>query len=173
MPANASAPGNASASSTDTELVMTRVFDAPRALVFSAWTETEHLERWQNAPMGFTVTIEKSDIRPGGSFRVCMHAPDGTDHWLQGVYREVVPPERLVFTHSWTDASGNPGKETLVTITFADRGGKTELTLRQTGLASVASRDGHREGWNSTFNRLAGYLAGLSEQHTNPHRAGS
>jgi uncharacterized protein YndB with AHSA1/START domain len=140
------------------ELVMTRILDAPRTLVFAAFTERRHLERWQGAPEGMTVTVEESDIRPGGRYRICMHAADGTEHWLEGVYREVVPPERLVFTHSWLDARKQPTVETLVTITFADCGGKTELTLRQTGLASPASRAGHDKGWGSTFNRLQDYL---------------
>jgi uncharacterized protein YndB with AHSA1/START domain len=137
---------------------MTRTFDAPRELVFAAFTTREHLERWQGAPMGMTVTVEQSDIRPGGKYRICMHGADGAEHWLEGVYREVVKPERLVYTHTWLDAQKQPGKETLVTITFADRGGKTELTLRQTGLVSPASREGHEKGWGSTFDRLAGYL---------------
>ena len=138
---------------------MTRTFDAPRELVFDAFTKREHLDRWQGAPMGMTVTVEKSDIRPGGAFRICMHAPDGKEHWLEGVYREVVRPERLVYTHSWLDAQKKPTRETLVTITFAARGNKTELTLRQTGLASADSREGHRAGWGSTFDRLTNYLA--------------
>jgi uncharacterized protein YndB with AHSA1/START domain len=141
------------------ELVMTHVFRAPRALVFAAWTEREHLERWQGAPEGMTVTTEEADVRPGGRFRICMRSPEGEEHWLQGVYREVVAPERLVFTHAWLDAAKRPGKETLVTITFAERGDATELTLRQTGFASEASRDGHGEGWASTVRRLASYLA--------------
>ena len=143
------------------ELVMTHVFHAPRALVFAAWTERRHLEHWQGAPEGMTVTTEEADIRPGGRFRLCMRSPDGQEHWLQGVYREVVPPERLVFTHAWLDADKRPGTETLVTITFAERGDATELTLRQTGFASDASRDGHHEGWASTFRRLAAYLTEL------------
>jgi uncharacterized protein YndB with AHSA1/START domain len=137
---------------------MTHVFRAPRALVFAAWTERHHLERWQGAPEGMTVTTEESDIRPGGRFRLCMRSPEGEEHWLQGVYREVVPPERLVFTHAWLDADKQPRTETLVTVTFAELGEGTELTLRQTGLTSPASRDGHREGWASTFRRLAAYL---------------
>ena len=142
----------------DRELVITRVFDAPRGLVFKAWTGPEHLECWQGAPRGFTVTAHKMEVRPGGAYRVCMRSPEGVDHWLQGVYREIVEPERLVFTHVWLDAQGRPGKETLVTITFAERGGKTELTLHQTGFKSVESRDGHKGGWTSTFDRLADYL---------------
>ena len=140
-------------------LVISHVFDAPRELVYAAWTERRHLNQWQGAPEGFTVTVQEYDIRPGGAFRICMHAPDGSDHWLQGIYREVVPSERLVFTHTWLDAAGATGHETLVTITFTERGDRTELTLRQAGLASTASRDGHREGWASTFTNLAGYLS--------------
>lgn len=158
MAASASSSGTATGSATGETLVMTRTFDAPRELVFAAFTERQHLERWQGAPMGMTVTVDHSDIRPGGKYRICMHAPDGAEHWLEGVYREVVKPERLVYTHTWLDANKQPGKETLVTMTFADRGGKTELTLRQTGLVSIGSRDGHEKGWASSFDRLAGYL---------------
>jgi uncharacterized protein YndB with AHSA1/START domain len=149
---------------------MTRTFDAPRSLVFEAWTERRHLEHWQGAPQGFTVTTEEADIRPGGRFRICMRSPEGVDHWLQGVYREVVAPERLVFTHTWLDAERKPGTETLVTITFAERGGKTELTLRQTGFKSEESRAGHEGGWASTFDRLAEYLAGIRSNHSHVAR---
>jgi uncharacterized protein YndB with AHSA1/START domain len=159
----------ATAGDADT-LVLSHVFDAPRALVYAAWTERQHLERWQGAPEGMTVTVEQSDIRPGGAFKICMHGPDGADHWLQGVYREVVAPERLVFTHTWLDASGKPGKETLVTITFTERGDRTELTLRQSGFASIQSRDGHREGWASTFTNLARYLSGNAARHSSGPR---
>jgi uncharacterized protein YndB with AHSA1/START domain len=159
---------DASAGDADT-LVMSHVFDAPRELVYAAWTERQHLDKWHGAPEGMTVTVEQSDIRPGGAFRICMHAPDGKDHWLQGAYREVVAPERLVFTHAWLDAAGKPGPETLVTITFTERGDRTELTLHQTGFASTQSRDGHREGWASTFRNLARYLSGHS-RHSNHTR---
>ncbi len=98
----------------------------------------------KGAPRGFTVTSSESDIRPGGFFRICMRSPEGVDSWLEGEYREIVKPERLVFTHAWLDAKRKPGKETLVTITLAERDGKTELTLRQTGFPSVESRDGHK-----------------------------
>ena len=94
--------------SEETDLVITRVFDAPRELVFDAWTKGEHLQQWQGAPRGFTVTTEKSDIRPGGGFRICMRSPDGVEHRLEGSYREIVRPERLVFTHTLLDAAGKP-----------------------------------------------------------------
>jgi uncharacterized protein YndB with AHSA1/START domain len=167
MAAKKSSADAASSKAQKRELVMTRTFDAPRALVFEAWTERQHLERWQGAPQGFTVTTEQADIRPGGAFRICMRSPEGVDHWLQGVYRDVVAPERLVFTHTWLDAEGKPGTETLVTITFAERGRKTELTLRQSGFKSEESRAGHEQGWASTFDRLAEYLDGV---RSNPFR---
>ena len=158
MPASADSTTDTAAGTAGETLVMTRTFDAPRELVFDAFTKREHLERWQGAPIGMTVTVEQFDLRPGGKYRICMHAPDGAEHWLEGVYREVVRPERLVYTHCWLDAQKKPGKETLVTITFAARGDQTELTLRQTGLVSRESRAGHEQGWGSTFDRLAGYL---------------
>ena len=100
----------------------------------------------------------------GGFFRICMRSPEGVDSWLQGGYREIVKPERLVFTHAWLDAARKPaGKPTLVTITLLERDGKTELTLRQTGFASVESRDGHKYGWSSALDVLADYLAEWGE----------
>jgi uncharacterized protein YndB with AHSA1/START domain len=144
------------------ELVITRVFDAPRELVFECWTEPEHLQHWQGAPRGFTVTSYESDIRPGGFFRICMRSPEGVDSWLEGGYREIAKPERLVFTHVWLDANKKPGKQTLVSISLSERDGKTELMLRQTGFPSVESRDGHGYGWNSALSVLTDYLAETS-----------
>jgi uncharacterized protein YndB with AHSA1/START domain len=152
------------AASPEFDLEITRVFDAPRELVFACWTEPEHLQHWQGAPRGFTVTSSESDIRPGGFFRICMRSPEGVDHWLEGGYREIVWPQRLVFTHVWLDADKKPGKETLVTVTLVERNGKTELTLRQSGFASLESRDGHRHGWNSALDVLADYLAEWSSK---------
>ncbi|MGC1273092.1 MAG: SRPBCC family protein [Planctomycetaceae bacterium] len=145
-------------------LVITRVFDAPRSLVFDAWTKQEHLARW-SAPRGFSIPCGEGDVRPGGVWRCCMKSPDDKDLWLGGVYREVVPGERLVFTHAWDDATGQPGHETLVTVSFADHpGGGTTLTFRQEGFPSIASRDGHAEGWNECFDRLVDHLAAAQFQ---------
>jgi uncharacterized protein YndB with AHSA1/START domain len=140
------------------ELVITRIFDAPRHLVFQAWTEPDRVARWWG-PQGFVTIYCDMDIRPGGAFRVCMRSPEGAEHWKQGVYREVVEPERLVFTFAWEDAEGKPGHQTLVTVTFAERGDKTELTLRQGVFETVAARDDHQRGWTSTLQRFAEYLA--------------
>lgn len=145
------------------ELLITRTFNAPRDLVFACWVEQEHKEHWQGAPEGFTVTNLEADIRPGGSFKLCMRSPEGVDHWLQGTYLRVERPEVLEFTHTWLNDEGEPGHETVVTVTFSENQGRTELTLHQRGFASVDPRDGHLLGWNSTLDRLAAYLT--STQH--------
>jgi uncharacterized protein YndB with AHSA1/START domain len=145
------------------ELVINRLLDAPRELVYACWTDPEHLARWGGAPEGMTVIVEYQDIRVHGLFRICMRSPDGIDYRLQGTYQELVKPERIVFTHAWIHEDGSLAKETLVTITLKTSGNGTELTIRQTGLTSEASREGHEEGWNSTFDRLADYLSKARE----------
>ena len=145
------------AASVDRELVITRTFEAPRHRVFQAWTEPSQVARWWG-PQGFTTTYCDMDIRPGGAFRVCMRSPEGADYWKQGVYREVVEPERLVFTFAWEDAEGKPGHQTLVTVTFTEQGGKTKLTLHQAVFDTVEARNEHRRGWASCLERFAEYL---------------
>jgi uncharacterized protein YndB with AHSA1/START domain len=142
----------------DRELVITRTFDAPRGLVFKVWAQSEHLVRWWG-PRDFTTPSLKMDVRPGGTYRTCIRSPEGKEHWMQGVYREVVEPERLAMTFAWEDERGQPGHETLVTVTFADEGGKTRLTFRQAVFESVADRDSHQKGWSSFLDRLEWYLA--------------
>ncbi len=141
----------------DRELVIQRVFDAPRILVFKAWTEGDRIAQWM-APMGFTLPFGEADLRPGGAWRACMRPTEGADLWLGGVYREIVPPERLVFTHAWLGADGKPGDETVITVTFAERDGKTEMTFRQARFASVEARNGHAGGWGECFDKLQNYL---------------
>jgi uncharacterized protein YndB with AHSA1/START domain len=148
----------ATASLGDRELVITRIFDAPRPLVFKAWTEPDRAARWWG-PQGFTTICCDMDVRPCGRFRASMCSPEGTVHCRQGVYREVVEPERLVFTFAWEDAEGRPGHQTLVTVTFADLDGKTELTLHQAAFETVTARDAHQRGWTSALERFAEYLA--------------
>jgi len=140
------------------ELLITRVFDAPRARVWQAWADPEQMKQW-SAPRGFTIPVSEGELRPGGKWRACMRKPDGTDLWLGGVYREVIEPERMVFTHAWDDQNGKPGPETLVTVTFIERGGKTEMNFRQTGFDSAGERDGHAGGWSECFDRLDEILA--------------
>lgn len=143
------------------ELVITRVFDAPRELVFRMWVEREHMERW-GGPKGMEFSVIKMDRRPGGAYRFRMREANGTDHWSQGVCQEILPPERFVFTTGWADAEGNPTSPvTLVTLTFEDLSGKTRLTLCQTGFETSAARDSHRTGYESALDKLAEYLATL------------
>ena len=139
------------------ELVMRRTFDAPRELVFRAWTESQLLAQW-SCPRGFTFTEQRGELRVGGAFFARMRSPEGTEHRLRGVYREIVPPERLAFTHCWVDESGAPGPETLVTVSLTERDGRTEMLFRQGFFTSVEARDGHEHGWSSSFERLTELL---------------
>ena len=139
------------------ELVITREFDAPRELVYQAWTDPKHAAQWWG-PRDYPARAIKMDVRPGGAWRHCLCSTEtGNDLWHGGVFREVVPPERLVFTFAWEE-EGERGLETLVTVTFADIGGRTRMTLTQTPFQSDGERDGHQGGWNSTFDRLAEHL---------------
>ena len=147
-------------------LVITRVFDAPRHLVFNAWADPAQSRQWMG-PRGFTATDVTQDPRPGGAWRLCLRADDGSRAlWQGGVFREITPPERLVFTFAWDDESGRPGHEMLVTVSFAEReDGTTLMTFRQEGFDTAENRDGHREGWGSTFDRLVDHLAALQGRH--------
>jgi len=140
------------------ELVITRVFDAPRELVFRMWTDPRHAMAWWGPKHHPAVHLDM-DVRPGGRWRNCLRSTEtGADLWHNGVFREVVAPERLVFTFVWEE-EGERGMETLVTVTFEDERGKTRMTLRQAPFQSMAEREGHGEGWNSTFDRLAEHLS--------------
>ena len=138
-------------------LEITRVFDAPRSLVFKAWSSAEHCAQWFG-PRDFTVPSCRVDFRVGGAYRANIRSPDGTDYWMRGIYREIVEPERLVFTFSWEE-EGERGLDTLVTVLFAEQDGKTRLTFRQAPFQSISERDGHEHGWSECFERLAAYLA--------------
>jgi uncharacterized protein YndB with AHSA1/START domain len=144
--------------SSDWELAITRIFDAPRALVYKAWTEFARVSQW-SAPHGFTITHNEGDLRPGGAWRSCMRSPEGENLWLGGTYRELVENELLVFTHAWDGPDGKPGHESLVTVRLEDQDGKTRMTFRHAFFESVEQRNGHRGGWNQCFDRLDAYLA--------------
>jgi uncharacterized protein YndB with AHSA1/START domain len=149
---------NAPTTSTELQLTITRVFDAPRDLVFKAWTERDRVLRWLG-PTGFTALEFEMERRPGGAWRSRMRSPEGVVHSNGGVVREIVAPERLVFTFAWDNQDGSPGREMLVTITLADLDGGTEMTFHQAAFESIEDRDGHRGGWSESFDKLAGYLA--------------
>ena len=135
------------------DLVITRVFDAPRSLVFRAWVDPEHIRHW-SAPHGFEISHCEGDARPGGTWKCCMRAPDGKELWVGGVYRRIIQDELIEHTHVWDE----DGHQTLVSIRFEDEGQRTRMTLRQTGFTSAASRDGHRGGWTECFERLEARL---------------
>ena len=146
---------------TERELVFTRVFDAPRSLVFRAWTEPEHVAQWWG-PDGFTTTIYEMDVRPGGVWRFVMHGPDRVDYKNRIVFNEVVKPERLVYTHAGEEA--DEAVHFHVTVTFTDQGGKTRLTMRMTfdmaeELERVVKQYGAIEGAKQHLGRLGQYLA--------------
>jgi uncharacterized protein YndB with AHSA1/START domain len=143
---------------SDNELVITRTFDAPRERVWQAWTDANQMKQW-SAPRGFTIPMSEGDLRVGGAWRAMMVSPEGKELKLGGVYREIVRPERLVFTHAWDDPTGKPGPETVCSVTLVARGNKTEMTFRQTGFASKEERDGHNDGWSQCFDRLAELLS--------------
>lgn len=143
--------------SNERSLSITRLLDAPRALVFAAWTNPEQAARWWG-PKGFTSVSCMMDVRVGGAWRRVMRSPDGMEYVASGVYREIAAPERLVFTYAWETNPEQTDHETLVTLTFAERGGSTELTLNQALFETVAARDDHRGGWSSCLERFAKYL---------------
>jgi uncharacterized protein YndB with AHSA1/START domain len=157
---NASA--SAAASAMEREVVITRVFDAPRELVFRAWTDPQHLSQWWG-PKGFTNPICQVDARLGGAWHIVMRAPNGAEYPCGGVYREFAPPARLVFTNVAMDKDGRLIIDGLTTVTFAEHGGKTKLTLqtRATGLVSYAPQmlAGMEAGWTQSLDRLAEKLA--------------
>jgi uncharacterized protein YndB with AHSA1/START domain len=147
----------------DRDIVMTRVFDAPRERVFKAYTDPDAIARWWG-PRGWTTENRRMDVRPGGTWHYCMRGPDGAESWGLGVYREVVEPERLVYVDSFSDADGNTVPPSMViTVTFAEQGEKTRLTVH-TVFSTPEERDqvlemGVVEGMNETLDRLEELLA--------------
>jgi uncharacterized protein YndB with AHSA1/START domain len=154
-------------------LVIERVFDAPRELVWKAWMEPERMMRWWG-PRAFTCPHCETDFRVGGKILASMQSPEfneGRPIWSTGVYREIVPLERIVMTDSFADEEGNvvPGThygmgediplEMLITVTFADLGGKTRMTLRHEGLPAGEMLEGAGTGWNESFDKLAESLS--------------
>ena len=158
----------------DRQFVISRTFDAPRDLMWKIWTERDHLAKWFG-PKGVTIVSAKNDLRVGGVFHYGMKTADGKMMWGKWIYREIVPPQRLVFIVSFSDEQGGVARhpfnaewplETLSTVTFAEQDGKTEVTVRWTPHNATESerktfetnREGMKQGWGGTFDRLAEYL---------------
>jgi uncharacterized protein YndB with AHSA1/START domain len=158
----------------DAEFVITRSFDAPRDLVFAAWTEAERLAHWWG-PKGMRIRVAKLELKPGGIFHYAMEMPDGNEMWGKFVYREITPPERIVFVNSFSDPQGNTTRapfsatwplEVLNVLTFLEHDGKTTITLRGGPINATAEeratfRTGHKsmqQGFSGTFEQLAEYL---------------
>ena len=156
--AASNARSSAAPNATERELVVTRILDAPRELVFKAWTEPKRAMRWMG-PKGVVMTSCDIELRVGGGYNWNLRSPDGVDHRVGGVYREIVKPERLVFTWAWEGEGGKPGHETVVTVILAKHGQKTKLTLRHAVFESVEACNSHHQGWTGSLDRLAEYVA--------------
>jgi uncharacterized protein YndB with AHSA1/START domain len=162
---------------TSKEFVLTREFAAPRELVWQAWTDAAHLQRWFG-PKGFTMPVCAMDFRPGGVFHYCMKSPDGHEMWGKWLFQEIVPPERLVVITSFSDAQAGITRHPLSatwplrsrsTTTLTERDGRTTLTLRWVPYGATdeeqrtfdGAHGGMTQGWKGTLDQLDAYLAVL------------
>ena len=152
-------------------MVITRVFDAPRELLWKAWTDPKYVMQWWG-PKGFTAPTCKIDFRVGGKFLCCMRAPDGQEGWNGGEYREIVPHEKIAFTMYFADSEGNridPAQlgieheaidDSPDVILFEDIGnGQTKLTFIGNETLQNATETGQLEGWKETLDKLAAVVA--------------
>ena len=149
------------------ELVITRIFNAPRELVWKAWTEPEHCMRWWG-PKNFTTPHCQIDFRVGGQYLSCMRSPEGQDFWSGGAYLEIVPLEKIVCTDHFADDKGNivPASyygmagdyplELKVSVTFEELNGQIKMTLRHIGVPAGEMSEMTSTGWNEMFDKLAG-----------------
>ena len=155
-------------------MVVTRVFDAPRALVWKAWTDPKYVMQWWG-PKGFSSPVCQMDFRVGGKFLICMRTPDGQDFWNAGEYHEIVPQEKIVSSMYFADSKGNKvepeayGMEHEVvedahdTVLFEDLGdGKTKLTFIGNEPMESAKNSGQLEGWNQILDKMAEVVAGMA-----------
>ena len=160
---------NKTATETGHALLITRIFNAPRKLVWKAWSDPAHLMKWWG-PKNFTSPKCKMDFRVGGKYQYCMRSPEGQEFYSTGTYREITPLEKIVWTDSFADEKGNAvpaehygmGKdfpfELLVTLTFEDFEGKTKFTLRHEGIPAGEMHDMTSGGWNESLDKLADSL---------------
>lgn len=143
---------------SDREIEMVRVFDAPRQLVFDCWTKPEHVPHWMLGPHGWTMPVCEIDLRPGGRWHFVWQKEDGAEMEMEGVYKEIVPPSRLVSTEKW----GPEWPETINTLTLTEENGKTRMSSRilypSKEARDAASRTGMRDGASTSFDTLAEYM---------------
>jgi len=147
---------------SERDVVITRVFDAPRALVWKAWTDPNQVAQWWG-PKYFTTPVCEMDVRPGGAILIQMRGPDGALYLNKGVFHEIAEPERIVFTSlAFEDDAGNHQIEALNTVTFEEHNGKTKFTLRAVVVKSTpevaGALAGMEEGWNLSLDKLAEHL---------------
>jgi len=147
----------------DDELLITRTFDAPASLMFALWSQPEHFRKWMG-PGSFTCTECEMDFRVGGSYRAKIESAEGKVNPFSGVYREIVPNERLVFTFAWNNDGPSADIETLITITFKEHDGKTTQMFHQTPFLNAERRDSHVGGWTSAFEKQADYAEKLAKE---------
>lgn len=145
--------------SEELKLEITRFFDAPASLVFDCWADGDKISQW-SAPHGMTIEAGEGECVTGSNWKSTMKGPDFQMD-LQGKYLEVIPKEKIVFTHEWLDADGKPGETTTITVLFKDFDGKCEMTFIQTGFANAESKDGHAGGWTECFEKLEKLLREL------------
>ena len=145
------------------ELLITRSFDAPVSLVFRIWESREHMIRWWG-PKDFSCTHLETDFRPGGKWRACIVSDRYGESWMGGDYREIERNRRIVFTFAWEDGRDQPGVDTLVTVTFEERDGRTMQSFHQTPFLNVEARDSHIGGWNECFDHEQAYAEQLARE---------
>ena len=170
-----SAPTNLTEQSVVKPFILSRTFDVPRDVVWKAWTERDQLLQWFG-PKGFKMTTAKLDLRPGGTFHYCLRSPDGKEMWGKFVYREIAAPSRIVLVNSFSDEKGGLTRhpmaatwplEMLSTTMLTDEGRKTKVTIEWSPLNPTdeerktfdGAHEGMKQGWSSTFDQLAEYLA--------------
>lgn len=146
---------------TDNEVRIEQVIDAPREEVFRAWTEPDQLKQWWG-PGGYTTEYAEVDLRTGGRYLLVMKPPDGEPFHLAGTYREIVAPERLVYTWKWEVGVPDPA-ESLVTVDFEDVGDATRVTVTHGEFQAGLPTDQYLHGWTSGLEKLTGYLSTRSE----------
>ncbi|MGA3189359.1 MAG: SRPBCC family protein [Bryobacteraceae bacterium] len=147
---------------TEREILITRAFDAPRSLVFEAYTNPEHLPHWLLGPPGWTMTVCEIDLRPGGAWHWVWRHTDGQEMEMRGIYKEVAPPERIVSTESW----GGDWPETTNTVTFTEEDGQTTISITilypSQEARDAALKTGMKEGLSMSYDRLSAHLQAMA-----------